>query len=69
MFYLNGACHEKYFRARQQQKEEAPWPALYDTLEERLRAYPLKEYEGSEERLLAERAGCRVNAPLGRVMV
>jgi len=68
MFYLNNAYHEKYFRARQQYKEEAPWPALCDTIEEKLRAYPLKEYEGSEERLLAERAACRVNAPLGRVM-
>jgi hypothetical protein len=68
MFYLNHAYHEKCFRARQQQKEQAPWPALCDTLEERLRAYPLKEYECSEERLLAERVACRVNAPLGRVM-
>jgi hypothetical protein len=69
MFYVNGEYMRKWYQARAQAKDEPPFNVLRDAIEEKLRAYPLKEFEGSEARILAEREACLVNAPLGRILV
>jgi len=68
MFYVNRRYLQKFYRERQRNKEEPPFNAIRDAIEEKLGSYPLKEYEGGEARLLAEKSACLVNAPLGRVL-
>jgi hypothetical protein len=49
-------------------KEQPPFTQMLDAIESKIRRLPLIEYGTGEERLLAERAACRINAPSGRIM-
>ena len=69
MFYINGAELLKWQSMRQENRDTPPYTGLLDAVENKLRAHPLVEFGLDEQRLLAERATCRVNAPQGRVMI
>ena len=68
MFYVNGEELQGWRNMRQQKKDEPPFTGLLDAVESKLRRYPLIEFGADEQRLLAERGACRVNAPQGRVI-
>lgn len=66
MFYVHEGEMEQWRKLRQQ--DTAPFTGVLDAIEAKIRRHPLREYGTSEERLAAERAACRINAPKGRVM-
>lgn len=68
MFYVNPAeLHEFNERVRNG-ADVAPFTFLMEAGERKLLAHPLVEYGDDLERVRQERARCRVNAPMGRVM-
>jgi hypothetical protein len=69
MFYVNREELEKWRNLRQDDKDSPPFTGLLDAVEGKLRSHPLIEYGLDNQRLLAERSACRVNAPRGRVLV
>lgn len=69
MFYVNPSELEKWTQMQRATGDPPPFTGLLDGVERKLRMHPLIEFGGSEERLRAERAACRVNAPQGRVIV
>lgn len=67
MFYVNRDELEKWQNMRQENKDTPPFTGPLDAVERKLRLHPLIELGIDEQRLLAERSACRVNAPSGRV--
>jgi hypothetical protein len=67
MFYVHE--NEMEFWRKQRGKEEPPYTGVLDAIEDKLRRHPLIEYGRAPERLAAERAACRINAPKGRVLL
>ncbi|MDP9105647.1 MAG: hypothetical protein M3N49_06910 [Candidatus Eremiobacteraeota bacterium] len=68
MFYVDEAALAEWQHLRRQRDEQPPFDDVLDAIERKLRRFPLIEYGRSEQRLLEERSGCRVNAPQGRVL-
>jgi hypothetical protein len=68
MFLISDEEHQEWLRLKGAGKEAPPFTGMLDAIENKIRRYPLLEYGTSEERLVAERAACRINAPSGRVM-
>ena len=68
MFYVNREELQSWQLLRRQEEEQPPFADLLDAIERKLRSYPLKEFGGTERRLLVERSECLVNAPQGRVL-
>ena len=69
MFYVNHEELQKWRAVPHDAKNVPPYTGLLDAVERKLRLHPLIEYGGDEQRLLAERSACRVNAPRGRILV
>jgi len=69
MFYVNPEDLQKWATLKQETKETPPFTGLLDAVERKLRLHPLIEFGSNEQRLLAERSACLVNAPSGRVLV
>lgn len=69
MFYVNQDELADWQAIRQDSKDMPPFTGLLDAIERKLRSHPLIEFGGDEERLVAERAACLVNAPRGRVSI
>lgn len=69
MFYVNQDELTEWQAIRQDSKDTPPFTGLLDSIERKLRSHPLIEFGGDEERLVAERAACLVNAPRGRVSI
>lgn len=69
MFYVNNDELEQWREVRKGSEERAPFTDLLDAIERKLRTYPMRAMRGGEQRILAERAACLVNAPRGRVMI
>ncbi len=69
MFYVNSADLQKWAAIKQETKETPPFTSLLDAVERKLRLHPLIEFGSTEQRLVAERSACLVNAPSGRVLV
>jgi hypothetical protein len=67
MFYVNRDAMKKWKGLRQDDKDTPPFTGLLDAIEGKLRSHPLIEYDG-EQKIVSERAACRVNAPRGRVV-
>lgn len=68
MFCVNAGALSAWQSIRRAQKEQPPFAEFLDGVERKLRAHPLKEYWGGEDRVISERAACLVNAPQGRVL-
>lgn len=68
MFYVNPDELRKWQDMRREKNEEPPFTGLLDAVEAKLRRHPLIEFGSGEQRLLAERSACLVNAPQGRVL-
>lgn len=66
MFYISQPEMARY--AEVVAPDVAPFTGFLTAIENKLRRHPLIEYGASENRLLSERAACRINAPSGRVM-
>lgn len=69
LFYANRDRLAEWQSLRQANKDTAPYEALLDAIEQKLRAHPLIEFGDGDGKLLAERLACRVNAPNGRALV
>jgi hypothetical protein len=67
MFYVNPDQLRSWQAMRAAREEAPPYTDLLDSVESKLRLHPLIEFASGEQRLLAERAACLVNAPQGRV--
>lgn len=67
MFYVN-RDQLRAWQTRPGPQAAPPFSDLLDAVEAKLRLHPLREFGDGEERLRAERAACRVNAPQGRVL-
>jgi hypothetical protein len=68
MFYVNKPELSRWTQMRADSKDDPPFVGIRDAVEDKLRRHPLIEYGPSEERLMAERAECQINAPQGRVI-
>ena len=68
MFYISQEYLEKWWDMNRAETEQPPYTAIRDLIEAKLRDHTLVEFGRSENRILSERAGCLINAPLGRVM-
>jgi hypothetical protein len=68
MFYVNKPELQRWTLARADGRDDPPFEGIREAIEDKLRRHPLIEYGPSEERLLAERAACQINAPQGRVI-
>ena len=66
MFYVSDSGFDDWVIARR--KDTAPFSDIKDCIERKLLKYPLIEYGEAPERLAAEKAMCRINAPRGRVL-
>jgi hypothetical protein len=69
MFYVNQEELKNWRNLRQDDKDLPPFAGLLDAIEGKLRSHPLIEFGNDEQRVVAERSACRVNAPRGRVLV
>lgn len=67
MFYIHEGEMEQWRKLRQQ--DSPPFTGILDAIEAKVRRHPLREYGTSDQRLAAERAACRINAPKGRVLM
>jgi len=67
MFYIHEGEMDHWRKARKE--DTPPYTGVLDAIEAKIRRHPLLEYGTSEERLAAERADCKINAPKGRVMM
>ena len=68
MFYIDAAEMNRWLSIRQSEKDEPPFTGLLDSIHDKLRNHPLRQFEGSEQKLLEERRACLVNAPQGRIL-
>jgi hypothetical protein len=66
MFYVHEGEMQRWRNA--ERKSTMPVAGMLDLIEAKLKEHPLIEYGTSTERLAAERAACRINAPKGRVL-
>ena len=69
MFYVNREALADWRKWTKSMKDEAPFTGILDAIERKLRLHPLIEYGEDPERLLRERAECRINAPQGRILI
>lgn len=69
MFWINRDEMSRWNTLRQDQKDQAPFAGLLDSIDAKLRRFPLIEYASREGALESEKAACKVNAPRGRVML
>jgi lipopolysaccharide biosynthesis glycosyltransferase len=68
MFLVSDNEMNEWLALKGGKKEQPPFTPMLAAIESKIRRLPLIEYGGSEERLLAERDACLINAPNGRVM-
>ncbi len=66
MFYVSDSEFDDWVTARR--KDVAPFADIKDCIERKLLKYPLIEYGENPERIAAEKAACKINAPRGRVL-
>ena len=69
MFYINTDEMNRWQSIRQSKTDEAPFTVLLDSIHDKLRNHPLRQFGGSEQKLSEERPACLVNAPQGRILV
>ena len=68
LFYVSPEELRGWQQLQREHPEAPPFDGIRDVTAAKLRRFPLIEYGSSENRLLSEREGCRINARQGRVI-
>lgn len=69
MFYISPDELDRWQSIRKQERDLPPYTGLRDAIENKIRRFPLREYQDKSLDLPAVKSRCLVNAPQGRVML